>query len=335
SAGCWTGSTAATSASRPRSPASPSRSAATATSRKRTCRRPRPAKPNCCANGTIRSGSCRRLEPEEACSDDHGTGRTAASRPTAPPPQAPPPPAAAPSARGGRFELVVGARAILLSVVSPFVARRAHRPPEGLLAARMRPPLPVSSSDTALAAVQHQQYRARRHAPARHRPAQPRYRAGARALAGDVLPRCPAGRLTRAAAAVLRVLARPGRGGVRDQQRRAEPRAGRGRVGADAADPARGRARRDLEGTRPGAPQRAHARLLLLGARRLLAVRQRARGSGAGQALPGPRSGALARLRPRRVTPCARTPSCARPGSAPPAGAPRRRARTAASHPPP
>src|SRR5690606_8630183 len=41
-------------------PASPNRSAATATSRKRTCTRPRRARPNCCASGTTRCGSCRR-----------------------------------------------------------------------------------------------------------------------------------------------------------------------------------------------------------------------------------------------------------------------------------
>ena len=82
-----------------------------------------------------------------------------------PPPAAPRPRGRRPHARGSRFELVVGASAILVSLVSLFVAIGANRTRERMLAASM-----------ALAAVQHQQYRARRFAPARHRPAQPRHR---------------------------------------------------------------------------------------------------------------------------------------------------------------
>ena len=69
--------------------------------------------------------------------------------PPATPPRAPPPPAAAPPARGGRFELVVGASAILLSVVSLFVAISANRTQERMLAASIWPSLLFNTSNTA------------------------------------------------------------------------------------------------------------------------------------------------------------------------------------------
>ncbi len=68
-----------------------------------------------------------------------------------PPPVAPvpAPTAAAPHARGGRFELVVGASAILLSLVSLFVAISANRTQERMLAASIWPSLLFGTSNTA------------------------------------------------------------------------------------------------------------------------------------------------------------------------------------------
>ena len=71
------------------------------------------------------------------------------TEPTAPPPATAPPGNPPPAPARGRFELVVGASAIMLSVVSLFVAISANRTQERMLAASIWPSLLFSTSNAA------------------------------------------------------------------------------------------------------------------------------------------------------------------------------------------
>lgn len=69
------------------------------------------------------------------------------TEPTAPPPATAPPGNPPPAPARGRFELVVGASAIMLSVVSLFVAISANRTQERMLAASVWPSMIFGSSN--------------------------------------------------------------------------------------------------------------------------------------------------------------------------------------------